>query len=472
MSTALQSLRRNDPQRYSIEIDLNHEEDDAAIARALEQNPYVSRVWLNLAQRISSWDHLYRVLATRGNLEQFGLANYTSPPVRAARIVPIIQAINQNTSIRVVEFRCMTFEAEDLCSFLDSAVHITDLMLDRCHLTVGEHGVRDVAAALQRNTNIVSLKLVLFINDFLDSILQELVLNTCVRNFALETDSLQEASSNALQGILEVSTGSIQHFELIGTRLREESFRPVALGLINGSTVTSISFEYCSFCDEGSIHLLNQILQRKLNLHSLAIKDCEFYARRPQFLQALFSALRRPDSPMRHFQYDTKANFPEQSFRVLLEAVSESKLESLSIGRAGAPPLYICPLQIVANAIPTMKLRVLTVQFGHLGSMDRARIQQTLRQAVKDNYTLQSVKYQFGVRNPSDASEDDETFQFYLQRNIRLAQWAENPATVPKHLWKEATTLATKAEPTMLFRLLRKIGPEVLPVGRKRKREG
>jgi len=62
---------------------------------------------------------------------------------------------------------------------------------------------------------------------------------------------------------------------------------------------------------------------------------------------------------------------------------------------------------------------------------------------------------------------------FYLQRNIHLAQWVENPATVPEHLWKEATTLAAKAGPEMLNRLLRKIGPKVLPVGsRKRKRSG
>ena len=67
----------------------------------------------------------------------------------------------------------------------------------------------------------------------------------------------------------------------------------------------------------------------------------------------------------------------------------------------------------------------------------------------------------------------DESLQFFLDRNIRLAQWVENPATVPKHLWKEATTLAAKAGPETLFRLLRKIGPAVLPIrSRKRKRNG
>ena len=99
-------------------------------------------------------------------------------------------------------------------------------------------------------------------------------------------------------------------------------------------------------------------------------------------------------------------------------------------------------------------------------------MKQTLRQALKNNFTLQSVKYQYGRDyDQFDASAEDDTMKFYLQRNVRLAQWVENPATVPKHLWKEAATLATKAGPESLFGLLRKIGPEVLPVGgRKRKR--
>jgi len=76
------------------------------------------------------------------------------------------------------------------------------------------------------------------------------------------------------------------------------------------------------------------------------------------------------------------------------------------------------------------------------------------------------VKHQHGSADPFDASDNDETVKFYLERNIR-------PARVPKHLWKEATTLAAKAGPEVLFWLLRKIGPEVLPVrGRKRKRNG
>ena len=71
MSRVLERCGRNDPQQTDIEIDLNHEHDDAALAQALEQNQYVSCVRLRPARRNAPWDNLLRVLATRGNLEQF-----------------------------------------------------------------------------------------------------------------------------------------------------------------------------------------------------------------------------------------------------------------------------------------------------------------------------------------------------------------------------------------------------------------
>jgi len=95
-----------------------------------------------------------------------------------------------------------------------------------------------------------------------------------------------------------------------------------------------------------------------------------------------------------------------------------------------------------------------------------------LRQAVKSNFSLQSTKFRVADDDLFDASDQHGTLQFYLDRNtrFRLERWVENPAAVPKHLWKEALQLAAKAGHEMLFRLLRKIGPEVLPVSRKRKR--
>jgi len=215
---------------------------------------------------------------------------------------------------------------------------------------------------------------------------------------------------------------------------------------------------------------LNQILERKQNLHALAFRDCIFHAPLPQLLQPLFSALCRPASPLRHFQFDDHHNdsLSNQSFSNLCQAVTESKLESFSIHMDHNQNR----LQSLADTIPSMKIRELVVQSDYNGYRNRDRTLQTLRQALRNNFTLQSVKYRlFDI--PFDASVEDSTMKFYLQRNIHLARWVENPATAPKHLWKEATTLAAKAGTEMLFRLLQKIGPQVLLVGScKRKRSG
>ena len=289
MSRALEMLRRNDPQQISVDIVLDNE-NDAAIAQALEQNQYVSRVWLHLGRRIANSDHLCRQLATRANLVFFGLSGYYSQRAPAERIRSIIQAIQQNSSVRTVEFANTILGAEDLCSFLDSVVHVTDLSLRNCKLAGGEQGARDVAAALQRNASIETLKL-LSVDRFLVPIFDGLVSNTCLRNLVIQHRSfLSEATRNALQGLLESSTGSIQNFELKGIQFWEQSFRPVAQGLINGSTVTGITLDGCLFQDEGSIRLLNQIFERKQTLRSLVIKYCLFRTP-PQFApSALFSS--------------------------------------------------------------------------------------------------------------------------------------------------------------------------------------
>ena len=477
MTRTVMELRENDPQQTAVGIDLNDENDDGSIAQALEQNQYISRVRLRLAQRDANWDHLCRVLATRRNLVNFVLFRPVfSPRAPAERIHPILHAIQQNASVRVVEFCGNTWEAEDLCSFLDAAVHVTDLTLNRCVLTGGEHGARDVAGALRRNTNIATLTL-RAVDNFLDTVLEGLASNSSVRRLVISSTGIMwDAIRDALQGLLE-STQSIQYLELDGIFFTGQSFGPIAQGLIHASIVTEITLNNCTFNGEGSIRGLNQILERKQSLRSLAIMNCTF-SRSLHFPEALFSALHRPASPLRHFQFDDRfddryiGRLSNQSFSNLCQAVAESKLESFAI-RVDHNHSRI---QSLANTIPFMKIRTLVIRFviwsGGYHDLDHG-MKQTLRQALKNNFTLQSVKFQCGDDDQFDASDVDQAMKFFLERNTRLDQWVENPATVPKHLWKKATTLAAKAGPETLFRLLRKIGPEVLPVGsRKRKRSG
>jgi len=155
-------------------------------------------------------------------------------------------------------------------------VHITDLTLSRCDLTGGEHGARDVAEALRRNTNIVTLAL--FRNgSFLDTVLEGLISNICLKNLVIRHSPLTEARGNALHVFFWASsTVSIQRIELGQMHFTERLFRPIAQGLINGSSVMDITFHECSFVRSRSIHLLNEILKRKQNLRALAMKECSF----------------------------------------------------------------------------------------------------------------------------------------------------------------------------------------------------
>ena len=122
-------LRRNDPARTCITIDLiYHERSAAVLAQALEQNPFVTdiefivekeqqnipfftsiRSDLERVQR-TDWNSLLRVIATRANLEKVALQGDValrgadSTGIRNAPLArAILQAIQQNTAIRRVE---------------------------------------------------------------------------------------------------------------------------------------------------------------------------------------------------------------------------------------------------------------------------------------------------------------------------------------------------------------------------------
>ena len=140
-SCGLRQLRRNDPQQFHLSIFLDLVED-AAIAQALERNQYVSRVELQSAQRVTSWHHLCRVLATRANLVHFSLIDSSNSPEE--RNSPFLQATQQNAAVRVVEFCNNNLDAADLCSFLDNSAQITDFQLVSPHLCFArENGVRE-----------------------------------------------------------------------------------------------------------------------------------------------------------------------------------------------------------------------------------------------------------------------------------------------------------------------------------------
>ena len=68
--SVVERLLRNDPAITDISIHLRLEPSDADLAQALEQNPFVTEIDLNLkGVRDTDWNSLLRVIATRANLE-------------------------------------------------------------------------------------------------------------------------------------------------------------------------------------------------------------------------------------------------------------------------------------------------------------------------------------------------------------------------------------------------------------------
>jgi len=106
------------------------------------------------------------------------------------RIRSILQEIQENASVRVVDFlEEILFDAVELCSFLDTAVHVRGLELSFLRTyRLGARGARDVAEVLRRNANITTLSLV-GIGYFLDTVLEELTSNICRRNLVIRWSS-------------------------------------------------------------------------------------------------------------------------------------------------------------------------------------------------------------------------------------------------------------------------------------------
>ena len=106
-----------------------------------------------------------------------------------------------------------------------------------------------------------------------------------------------------------------------------------------------------------------------------------------------------------------------------------------------------------------MRIRELEVTFwGQLGQ-EPADPRQNLLLAIKNNFSLRSVKGDIEYRYESDlfeSAEDKQRLTFYANRNESLDQWVNNPEMVEQQkVWPDALGLAQRAGPDALFRGLR-----------------
>ena len=161
--SVVEELRQNDPENTFICLQLRYETSDAALARALEQNPFVTRIRLNMEdteeqQQRPGWNSLVRVIATRANLEKVILAERSgTPPAWFARSC---KRFNRTLPFEV--WTCSGYDFPSIYLLLWTP-HLQSHHLVFMAVTwkppSRQQGARSLAAAIQRNTNIETLRL-------------------------------------------------------------------------------------------------------------------------------------------------------------------------------------------------------------------------------------------------------------------------------------------------------------------------
>jgi len=452
-------LQQNDPARTKFLIWLCDERSDADLAHALEQNPYVTdiRFFLNDEQRIN-WISLLQVIEMRANLEKVEVWDDDEEGKAPAALVrSILQAIQQNTAIRSVEMRWLLLPT-DISRFVDTASSVTSFSLQSCAMEQGAGS--DLAAALQRNTNIETLQLWKLDDLYAIPILEGLQSNTAVKtlNFSPTNFYLSAEMSLALQHLLD-STTLIHRFEWEEFTFSDEQqlFRPIAQGIINNESVSELKFFDVRFLGLSSLAQLQSILQNKQNLTSLCMHFCRFVGR--QVHEDIISFLSQPDSLLRCFEFQSffdslDGDFPRIQFKNLLQAIQKSKLlERFSIGRIATPH----QLQALTQSVPSMCIKELDVCFHEQLLRHNVNPSQNLLLAIKSNFSLRSVKAR-GVPGLFGTVEFKQRLAFYSNRNESLDQWVNTPETIDdRKVWPEALNLAQKAGPTALFQGLHSV---------------
>ena len=481
--SVVELLRQNDPTRSSIRICLRDEEDDVILARALDQNDFVTRLYVDLADRNNTarthrqWPELLRVISTREQLEGVRIWSSVAFSDRNSALIarPFVLAIQQNSNIRAVGLS-LALSGPVLTSFLEQATQIKALGLARIVENTPQD-TREVALALQRNTNIESLTFGTFEADFLLPILDSLASNAFLKHLAVSHISESESVGLALQRLAEATT-SIRCFELdtlITYEDNNERWHHICQGLLNSRVVTDIKFKVCAFLE---LNQLKNLLQSKENLRSLSIINC-FFGISQQIQEMLVECLQRESSPLRCLELDVNSTsetyfLRRDSFNTFLHAVTKSKLERFLVGVISSQQ----ELESLTNIIPAMKVKDFEVTV--VSSLNNRTTKDALLEAVQNNFCLRTVtgKVQSGNSIGHDRADlfgegDKQRLEFFAERNQLVVEWVENPATVHRDVWPEAMKLAERAGPDTLFQSLRALSGSGIGLAqgkRKRKR--
>jgi hypothetical protein len=323
---------------------------------------------------------------------------------------------------------------------------VTTLELAFCGMEAPPTDPLAIATALQYKTSIQRMELRQLDEIYTIPIVSSLAYNITVQELVLDCQNSLDLSL-AVRSLLE-STAVIQKFELfLRGGVEEDTFLPIAQGLINNTSVTDIKFDRCRFDGQEEALMLKSILESKSNLHSLNFHWCRVNEETlAEFRAAILSHL-QPHSLLRSFElqgggWDVSEVFEtSQDFNQLLAAIEMSSLEIFSIGTIFEREYCLELIQ----SIPKMKIQTLEfVLDGGLWDLKGG-----ILQAIKQNASLHPV---FG--GAFDA-EDEMALVSYLTRNEFLGhQWIENPNAVPRAAWPAYLDAAQTTGPDTVFRIL------------------
>jgi len=160
-SNELVTLRRNDPETTQSSIALAQEDDDA-LARAMEEHEYLRVVLIGLfgLQMAPHFPQLCRVLSTHRVLEgvafgddpRRGLA-YRRP---AAYFVPFMEAISKNSRLTQVVFMNMRLPGTATVALLAAMPQLTAVILCECDIASRDDAIR-ITDALSAHPNLCRL---------------------------------------------------------------------------------------------------------------------------------------------------------------------------------------------------------------------------------------------------------------------------------------------------------------------------
>jgi len=243
--SVVNALLRNDPNVSSITIRLRSETSDADLARALEQNPFITEVYLYLhgAERGNPRRLLQQVLPARANLTTLTLHNGPPGPFphtgEAAAASAFLEAAHANAAVEEIRFYGFRFvPRSDFFNWLCSTEFGEKLLvIFRCDMvdpTQREHGARALAAS-----NIKRLQIEHRNNAFTSALLQNLAPNSSLEELVL----IVYTSFDEIERLLP-DTKSFQRFHLHGPS-RPEIMRQRLLQEIKSNfSLRSLTVQY------------------------------------------------------------------------------------------------------------------------------------------------------------------------------------------------------------------------------------